>query len=99
MKLKSGMTVIVKPSVSSLASCPRDKKKLKAGMTVIVKIDNMEYSFLLVHIGGDGKERLSLEAPLARLLGGMAVGDWAWWRADVPDGELMRVELVEVKNG
>jgi transcription elongation GreA/GreB family factor len=67
-------------------------------MTVTVKLNDEELQFLIVHAGGDGKERLSLKAPLARLLGGMAVGDTLTWRISVPDGELMRVELVKVEE-
>ena len=72
--------------------------KLKPGMTVTVKLDNEELRFLIVHAGGDGKERLSLKAPLARLMGGMTIGDWWWWRVEVPGGELLRVELVKVEE-
>ena len=73
--------------------------KLKPGMTVTVKLNNdEELRFLIVHTGGDGKEKMSLEAPLARILGGLGIGDWLWWRVDVPGGELMRVELVKVEE-
>ena len=72
--------------------------KLKAGMIATVKLNDEEYQFLLVHTGGDGKERLSLKAPLARLLGGMAVGDTLTWQVQVAGGETMRVELVKVEE-
>ena len=72
--------------------------KLKPGMTVTVKLDDEELQFRIVHTGGDGKERLSLKAPLARLLGAMTVGNTLTWRAQVAGGELMRVELVKVEE-
>lgn len=72
--------------------------RLKAGMTVTIKLNDEEHQFLLVHKDGDGKERLSLESPLARLLGGMAVGDALMWQAQVVDAESMRVELVKVEE-
>jgi len=73
--------------------------KLKAGMTVTVRLDDEELQFLIVYAGGDGKERLSLKAPLARLLGGMGVGDSLTWRAQVAGGETMRVKLMRVEEG
>ena len=72
--------------------------KLKPGMTVTVKLNDEKLQFLIVHAGGDGKERLSLKAPLARLLGAMAVGATLKWRAQVADAESMRVELVGVEE-
>lgn len=72
--------------------------KLEAGTTATVKLNDEEYRFLLVHAGGDGKERLSLKAPLAKLLDGMAVGDMLTWRADVAGAEKMTVELVAVEE-
>ena len=70
----------------------------KPGMTVTVKLNDEELQFLIVHTGGDGKERLSLKAPLARLLGRMAIGDTLTWQAQVADAESMRVELVGVEE-
>lgn len=72
--------------------------KLKTGMIVTVKLDDEELQFLIVATGGDGKERLSLKAPLARLLGRMAVDDTLTWRAQVDGAEPMRVELVKVEE-
>ena len=72
--------------------------KLKAGTTATVKLDGKKYRFLLVHAGGDGKERLNLKAPLAQLLGAMAVGDTCTWQVSVPGGEEMQVELVKVEE-
>ena len=72
--------------------------KLKAGTMVTVKLDGEELHFLLVHTGGDGKERLSLKAPLAQLLDGMGVGNTCTWQASVPGSEEMRVELVKVEE-
>ena len=72
--------------------------KLEAGTTVTVKLNDEKYRFLLVHTGGDGVESLSLKAPLAHLLGAMAVGDTVKWLVEVPGGEAMRVELVKVEE-
>ena len=75
-----------------------ERMKLKVGTTATVKLDDEEYQFLLVHTGGNGKERLSLKAPLARLLGRIAIGEAVKWLVEVPDGETMRVELVKMEN-
>ena len=75
--------------------------KLKPGMTVTVKLNDEELRFLIVRTGGDGKERLSLKAAMAVLLGGMAIGNWLWWRVEDSDGELLellRVELIAVEE-
>lgn len=72
--------------------------KLEAGTTVTVRLDDEELQFLLVHAGGDGKERLSLEAPLVRLLGGMGIGDTLTWQVQVAGGETMRVKLVAAED-
>lgn len=72
--------------------------KLEVDMVVTVKLNNEELRFRIVHSDGDGEECLSLKAPLAKILGAIGIGDWIWWRADVPDGDLMRVELVKVEE-
>lgn len=72
--------------------------KLKPGMTVTVELNDEEQQFRIVHSDGDGQEYLSLEAPLAKILGGMAVGDTLKWRVDVPGGALLRVKLVKVEE-
>ena len=71
--------------------------KLKLGMTVTVKLDGEELRFLIVRTNDSGKERLSLKTPLARLLGGMAVGDTLTWRVRPTDDETLRVELMKVE--
>ena len=72
--------------------------KLKPNMVVTVKLDDEELQFRIVPTGGDGKESLSLEAPLARLLGGMTIGDTLKWQPQVRGAEPMRVELVKVEE-
>lgn len=72
--------------------------KLKPGMAVTVKLNDEEYQFLLVHTDGNGKNRLSLKAPLARVLGGMGIGDILTWQVQAVDGETVRVELVKVEE-
>ena len=72
--------------------------KLEPGMTVTVRLDDEELCFRIVATGGDGKERLSLKAPLARLLGAMAVGDALTWQASVAGSAPMRVKLVKVED-
>ena len=72
--------------------------KLEPGMIVTVRLDGEELRFRIVATGGDGKERLSLKAPLVRLLGAMAVGDALTWQASVAGSEPMRVKLVKVEE-
>jgi len=72
--------------------------KLKAGTVVTVNLNSKEYQFLLVHTGGNGTERLNIEAPLARLLSAMAIGDTCTWKASGEGAEPMRVELVKVEE-
>lgn len=72
--------------------------KLKLGMTVTVKLDDEELRFLIVRTNDSGEERLSLNTPLARLLGGMAINDTLTWRVRPTDDETMRVKLVKVEE-
>lgn len=73
--------------------------KLKPGMLVTVRLDGEELRFLIVATGGDGTERLSLKAPLAKLLSVMMVGDTVrMWTSAIEGAEPMRVELVKAEE-
>jgi len=72
--------------------------KLKLGMIVTVKLNNEELQLRVVATGGDGKECLSLKAPLVRLLSAMAIGDTLTWQAPVAGAEPMKVELARVEE-
>lgn len=66
---------------------------------VTVKLDDEEHRFTLVTSGGDGNGLLNVKAPLAVLLGAMAVGDVAKaWTPLIVGAKPMRVELVTIYN-
>jgi len=71
--------------------------KLIPGTEVLVKLDDKERRFVLVAAdGGDG--RRNIDAPLAVLLGAMAVGDTVkMWTPPVRGAEPMSVELIAVE--
>jgi len=63
--------------------------RLIPGTRVVVELDGEERRFTLVTADGDGDGRLNVDAPLAVLLGAMALGDFA--KAEMP---LDRIETV-----
>lgn len=72
--------------------------KLELGTTVTVELDGKETRFLIVPPGSDGKERLSLRAPLTHLLKPIAVGDTLTWQTSMPGSRKIHVKLVKVET-
>jgi len=66
---------------------------------ITVLLDGEEHHFVLVAESGDGNGRLNIKAPLAVLLGMMAVGNTvkAWTPPRIVGAEPMRVELIKVE--
>ena len=72
--------------------------KLILGTRLVVSLDGEEHRFVLVASGGDGNGRLNVAAPLAVLLGAMAVDDTVKaWTPPVEGAESVCVELVAVE--
>lgn len=73
--------------------------RLIPGTAVTVKLDGEKHHFVLVATRDGGDHQLSVAAPLAVLLGAMAVGDVTkgWTPPRVAEAEAMRVELMTVE--
>ena len=72
--------------------------RLAPGTQVVVLLNDEEYRFTLVASGGGDDGRLNVQAPLATLLGAMAVGDVSkGWTPRVAGAKPMRVEVMTVE--